>query len=97
MVVLCKSCSIFHNESNKIKIAFFCFFYNFLRIFKDSAKALYYLRIQLSRRPLELFSLLQIGLWFTKKTLERMRETQCSPWAWGAARLTGIGWLRRRP
>jgi hypothetical protein len=30
-------------------------------------------------------------------TLERTRETQCSPWAWRAARLTGIGRLRWRP
>jgi hypothetical protein len=54
------------------------------------------LRIQLSHRPLELFSLLQIGPWFTKKTLERMREMQCSPWALRAVRLAGIGRIQRR-
>jgi hypothetical protein len=97
MAMLCKSCMTVHTESNKIGLALFLFFCNFLRIFKDSATTLYYLRIQLSHRPLELFSLLQIGPWFMKKTLERMRETQCSPWALREARLTRIGRLRRRP
>jgi hypothetical protein len=32
-----------------------------------------------------------------EKTLQRMRETQCSPWALRAARLARIGRLRRRP
>jgi hypothetical protein len=42
-------------------------------------------------------SLLQIDPWFTKNTLERRKRTQCSPWAWRAARLAGIGRLRWRP
>jgi hypothetical protein len=58
MVVLCKSCRIFHNGSNKIEFAFICFFYDFLRIFKVSAKALYYLRLGFTGRSLELLSLL---------------------------------------
>jgi hypothetical protein len=82
MAVLYKSCRIFHIESNKIGFAFFWFFYDFLRIFKVSAKALYYLRFGFTGRPLELLFLLQIGPWFTKKTLERMRETQLGPWPW---------------
>jgi hypothetical protein len=56
-----KSCRIFHNESNKIGIAFLWFLYDFLRIFKVSEKALYYLRFGFTGRPLELLSLLQIG------------------------------------
>jgi hypothetical protein len=97
MPALCKSYRIFHKESNKIRFVFFWFFYDFLRIFKVSAKALYHLRLSFTGRPLELSFLLQTGPWFTKKTLERMREMQCSPWAWRAARLAGIGRLRWRP
>jgi hypothetical protein len=33
-----KSCSVFHNYSNKIEFAFFWFLYNFLRILQESAK-----------------------------------------------------------
>jgi hypothetical protein len=33
-----KSCRIFHSEFNKIRFAFFRFFYDFIRIFKVSAK-----------------------------------------------------------
>jgi hypothetical protein len=36
MVVLCTSCRIFHNESKKIRFAFFWFSCDFLRIFKVS-------------------------------------------------------------
>jgi hypothetical protein len=48
-----KSCSTFHQESNKIKFAFFRIFYYFLYILQDSAKTNYYLRFGFSARPLE--------------------------------------------
>jgi hypothetical protein len=91
-----KSCSIFHNESNKIGFAFFLLFNDFLRIFKVSAKAIYYLRLGFTGRPLELLFLLRIGPWFTKNTLERMKETQCSPLAMEAVVPAEIGPLRWR-
>jgi hypothetical protein len=37
MVMLYKSCRIFHKESNKIEFKFFRVFYNFLRILQDLA------------------------------------------------------------
>jgi hypothetical protein len=37
-----KSCSTFHQESNKIGFAFVWFFYDFLRNLQVSAKAIYY-------------------------------------------------------
>jgi hypothetical protein len=40
---------------------------------------------------LELLFLLRIGPWFTKNTLERTRETQCSPWAWGRRLWPNLG------
>jgi hypothetical protein len=75
-----KSCSTFHQESNKIGFAFVWFFYDFLRIFKDSAKALYYLRIQLLHRPLELSADSQPYPCFTFRTLERVQMLQCGLW-----------------
>jgi hypothetical protein len=36
--MLYESCSVSHQESNKTGFAFFCFFYDFLRIFQVSAK-----------------------------------------------------------
>jgi hypothetical protein len=85
------SCRIFYIKSNKSGFAFFWFFYNFLRIFKVSAKAIYYLILGFTGRPLELLFLLRICPWFTKNTLERTRETQCSPWAWGGG--SGKNWV----
>jgi hypothetical protein len=49
-----KSGMIFHNESNKIRIAFFRFVYNFLRILQDSANLKYYLSYHFAVRPLNL-------------------------------------------
>jgi hypothetical protein len=91
-----KSCMIFHIESKKIGFAFFWFFYDFIRIFKVSAKAIYYLRLGFTGRSLELSILLRIGPWFTKNTLERTKETQCSPLAMEAAVPAEIGRLRWR-
>jgi hypothetical protein len=91
-----RSCRNFCNESNKIGFTFFWFFYDFLKIFEVSAKAIYYLRLGFTGRPLEVLFLLRIGPWFTKNTLERMKETQCSPLAMEAAVPAEIGRLRLR-
>jgi hypothetical protein len=47
-----KSCRVFLQESNKIGIAFFWFFYEFLRNLQESAKHMYYLRFTFATRPL---------------------------------------------
>jgi hypothetical protein len=91
-----KSCRIFYNEYSKIGFAFFLFFYDCLRILQDSTKAIYYLRLGFTGRPLELLFLLQIGPWFTKNTLEITKEKQCSPLAIEAAVPAEIGRLRWR-
>jgi hypothetical protein len=81
-----KSCRIFHKESSKIGFAFFWFFYDFLWIFKVSAKAIYYLRLRFTGRPLELLSLLVPGSWKT-------------PWKEGKGRnvVLGLGGRRGSP
>jgi hypothetical protein len=56
-----KSCSIFHNESNKIYFAFFWIFYNFLYILQISANWIYYWRCNFATRPLERFRTTQLG------------------------------------
>jgi hypothetical protein len=56
MVILYKICSVVHQESNKIRFAFFWFFYDFLQILQDPAKLLYYLRNNFACRLLELLS-----------------------------------------
>jgi hypothetical protein len=49
-----KSCSVPHQESSKIEFAFFRFFYDFLEILQDSAKAATLFKKQLTSRSLEL-------------------------------------------
>jgi hypothetical protein len=51
MAVLCRSCSIFHNESKKIEFAFFRFFYDFLRILQDPAPSPRSRRASFTNRP----------------------------------------------
>jgi hypothetical protein len=89
-----KSYRSFHKESNQIGFAFFWFFYDFIRIFKVSAKAIYYLRLGFTGRSLEFLLLSRIGPWFTKNTLEIKKEKQCSPLAMEAAVPAEIGRLR---
>jgi hypothetical protein len=60
MVMLYKSCRVFHKESNKIEIAFFCFFKKFLRIFQESARHQVLLKIPFATGSLELFYSSQI-------------------------------------
>jgi hypothetical protein len=40
-----KSCGLFHHESNKIGLTFFCFFCDFLRNLQETAKALLLLEL----------------------------------------------------
>jgi hypothetical protein len=42
MVMLYKSCSIFHKETNKIEFEIFRFIYDVLQVLQDSAKLLHY-------------------------------------------------------
>jgi hypothetical protein len=74
-----KSCGIFHHETNKIGLAFFWCFYDFLRNLQESAKALYYLRSAFTTRPLTGFSDSRTGPWFTKISLERTGSPQLGP------------------
>jgi hypothetical protein len=97
MVVLCKSCRIFHNKSKQIGFVFFWFFYDFLRSLQDSAKPFYYWSFHFTPGSLDVSTDSQPCPPFTQNTLERKRKMQCGPWAWRAARLTGIGQLRRLP
>jgi hypothetical protein len=83
MAVLCKCCRIFYIESNKIGFVFFCFFYDFLWIFKFSAKLFYYWSFHFTPGSLNFFADSQPCPPFTQNTLERTRETQCGPWHGG--------------
>jgi hypothetical protein len=47
-----KSCSIIHHESNKIGLAFFCFFYDFLRNLQESANSLLLFQLRFCREAL---------------------------------------------
>jgi hypothetical protein len=82
----------FYKKIYNIKI----FLYNFLRIFKVSAKAIYYLRLGFTGRSLEFLFQSRIGPWSTKNTLEITKEKQCSPLAMEAVVPAEIGRLRWR-
>jgi hypothetical protein len=62
----------------------------FYGIYKNQQNTLYYLRIYLSRRPLELSNTSQICPWFTKTTLERSGSPQLGPWGRPPAVLAGF-------
>jgi hypothetical protein len=56
-----KSCTIFHNKSSKIGLAFFWNFYDFLHILQIPAKGIHYWRYNFATRPLERFRIVQLG------------------------------------
>jgi hypothetical protein len=87
-----KSCSTLHHESNKIKFAFFWFFYDFLRNLRESAKHMYYLRWGFAPGSLEISTLLQKYTRFTLKTLERFQTLQCGPWGGGRRNSGELQW-----
>jgi hypothetical protein len=72
-----KSCGISLPESNKIGLAFFWIFYNFLGIFYCSGP---------SQENLDRIHYNQV-LNFTHDTLERFQTEQLGPWPGRAARL----------
>jgi hypothetical protein len=57
MIVLCKSCRIFHNESNKFSLHFSNLSSIFYVFSKFQQKPLYYWRLGFTGRPLELSKL----------------------------------------
>jgi hypothetical protein len=69
MVMLYKSCSAFHKESNKIGFAFYYFFMIFYAFYKNQQNCKHYLRINFRTGPWEVFQIhkytlsLQIGPW----------------------------------
>jgi hypothetical protein len=58
-----KSCGIFYNESNKIGLAFFSFFYDVLYNLQETAKWFYYWSCHFAGRPSKRSFLLQCGPW----------------------------------
>jgi hypothetical protein len=58
-----KSCSIIDNGSNKIGLAFFRFFCDFLRNLQETAKQFLLLEFLFAPRPLEIIPPLQCGPW----------------------------------
>jgi hypothetical protein len=56
-----KSCCIFHIESNKIGLAFFWIFYDFICILQVSANGVYYWRCNFVPRPSKRFRTTQLG------------------------------------
>jgi hypothetical protein len=83
MDMLYKSCSVFHQESNKIGFAFLCIFYDFLWNLQESAKQHHYSRFEFSARPLKVFSDSHICPCFALKTPERSKALQLGPWPKG--------------
>jgi hypothetical protein len=92
-----KSCSILHHKSNKIEVAFFWIFYDFLRILQVSAKGQTLFKNRLSQRSLEVSADSQPYPYFAQNTLEISQTLQCSPRTHGGGGLAGIRQLRRRP
>jgi hypothetical protein len=58
-----KSCSIIHNGSSKIGLAFFCFFCDFLRNLQESAHLFNYWSYLFAIKTLERLLSLQCGPW----------------------------------
>jgi hypothetical protein len=58
-----KSCRILHNGYKKNGLAFFWFFFDFLRNLQESAKLLHYWSYPFARRTLERLLRLQYGPW----------------------------------
>jgi hypothetical protein len=80
---LYRSCSVFHQESNKIEFEFLWFMYDFLGFLQDSAKRVHYWRFGFAPRSLGIFQLLHICPQFSQKTLERSKLMQLGPCPWG--------------
>jgi hypothetical protein len=96
MVMFYKSCRVFHKETNKTGFAFFWFLCEFLWNLQDSAKSINYLRFPFACRSLETFQPSQPCPRFAYNTLERSQDSQCGPWAMGAAAQSEFRWGARR-
>jgi hypothetical protein len=77
--MLCKRCSSTHMEYNKIGVAFFWFFCEFLRILQTLVKAHKRGKNLITKRSLETFRTSQEFPRFAQKTLERSHASQCGP------------------
>jgi hypothetical protein len=89
MVMLYKSCSAFHMESNKIGFAIFWFVYNFLCIWQVSAKLLVLFKIPLCNGvPGSFHSLTDTPLVCSK---DPGKNVTAAMWSLGA----GCRWARR--
>jgi hypothetical protein len=69
MYMLYKSCSVFHQESNKIGFEFFWIFYSLLRILQESANQQHYWRY-----------FLQAGPWKESRIHRYALSLHLSPW-----------------
>jgi hypothetical protein len=77
-----KSCITLHQESSKIKFAYFRVFHDFLEILQESAIWLHYWRCTFTPRTLQRTKASQPCPWFTEKPSERLGGLQCGPWPW---------------
>jgi hypothetical protein len=91
-----RSCSTFDQESIKIGFAFFWIFYDFIWIFQESTRHIYYLRCRFARNNLEVFDSLQIHPQFLDRPSERTEVSQCGPRGGGRRGRRNSGELQRR-
>jgi hypothetical protein len=102
MAMLYKSCSVFHQESNKIEFAFYEFSAIFYGFSKIQQKPKHYLRNHFACRPLERTQTLQLGPWAqaaaTPTKFWRGAHRR-GPWKGGVGSraylrpIWGVGWL----
>jgi hypothetical protein len=83
---LCKSCRPSRKEYNKICVAIFWFFCEFLRISQVAGKTHKRFKNLFVRRPLESFGCSQLCPWFAQNSSQRSQALQSGPRAWGTAR-----------
>jgi hypothetical protein len=74
-----KSCRVFHHESKKNGFAFFLFFYYFLWILQDPAKALILFKTHFARRSLERMGILPKCPCFALRLSEIIGPLQLGP------------------
>jgi hypothetical protein len=81
-----QSCSALHQESSKIELAFFWFFYGVLEILQESAEWLYYWRWTFPHGPLEIFKASQKRPSLAPRPLGKSQSSHICPSAAGRAR-----------
>jgi hypothetical protein len=80
-----KSCRIFHHECNKFCLAFFWFFYSFIRNLQETARTLLLFQIHFTAGTLERKGILPKCPWFAFRPSERVGPLQSDPPGWPAA------------